>query len=316
MSIEQKLQEANSILVDLGLPRQQLNDRTSLCLLCLADMRPDRAWKDAGAPLVGITPIMDWSKEHYQKNYAPNTRETFRRQSMHQFIQAGICLYNPDKPERPVNSPHAVYQIEPHLLDVLKAFGTAQYKTQLAAFLRVKQSLAERYAKNREMNMVPVQVKAGLTIKLSAGEHSELIRAIIESFAPRFVPDGALVYVGDTGDKHGYFDADLLKKLGVKLDNHGKFPDVVIYHREKNWLLLIESVTSHGPVDSKRHEELNGLFKDSTAGLVFVSAFPDRKVFLRYLETIAWETEVWIAAAPTHMIHFNGSRFLGPYGKT
>ena len=315
MSIEQKLQEANSILVDLGLPRQQLNDRTSLCLLCLADMRPDRAWKDATAPLVGITPIMDWSKEHYQKNYAPNTRETFRRQSMHQFIQAGICLYNPDKPERPVNSPHAVYQIEPHLLDVLKAFGTAQYKTQLAAFLRVKQSLAERYAKNREMNMVPVQVKAGLTIKLSAGEHSELIRAIIENFAPRFVPDGALVYVGDTGDKHGYFDAELLKKLGVELDNHGKFPDVVIYYGAKNWLLLIESVTSHGPVDAKRHDELGRLFQGSTAGLVFVSAFPDRKVFLRYLETIAWETEVWIAAAPTHMIHFNGSRFLGPYGE-
>lgn len=88
---------------------------------------------------------------------------------------------------------------------------------------------------------------------------------------------------------------------------------MVIYFTEKNWLLLIESVTSHGPVDAKRYDELSKLFKDCTAGLVFISAFPTRKVFIKYQEVIAWETEVWIADAPTHMIHFNGSRFLGPY---
>lgn len=101
----------------------------------------------------------------------------------------------------------------------------------------------------------------------------------------------------------------------MNLDGHGKFPDVVIYYPKKNWLLLIESVTSHGPVDSKRHDELMKLFGRSSAGLVFVSAFPDRKTFLKYLGVIAWETEVWIANAPSHMIHFNGARFLGPYEK-
>ena len=121
-------------------------------------------------------------------------------------------------------------------------------------------------------------------------------------------------YIGDTGDKHGFFDKDLLASLEIVLDNHGKLPDVVIYMRDKNWLLLIESVTSHGPVDSKRQLELARLFKGCQAGLVYFSAFPDRKTFLRYLNVIAWESEVWIADAPTHMIHFNGSRFLGPYG--
>jgi hypothetical protein len=97
------------------------------------------------------------------------------------------------------------------------------------------------------------------------------------------------------------------------LDNHGKLPDVVIYNTEKNWLFLIESVTSHGPVDSKRQTELEELFTRCTAGRVYVSAFPNRKIFTKYLENIAWETEVWIAAAPTHMVHFNGPRFLCPY---
>jgi len=122
-----------------------------------------------------------------------------------------------------------------------------------------------------------------------------------------------LIYAGDTGDKWGYFDAVLLSKLGVNVDAHGKMPDVVLHYPERNWLLLIESVTSHGPVDGKRHAELARLFADSTAGLVYVTAFPNRAIMGRYLGEIAWETEVWVADAPSHLIHFNGERFLGPY---
>ena len=310
---EKRLKEVHSVLLDLGLPRQQLNDRTALCLLALLDLTPKKKWESASAPLIGITPIMDWAKENFDTEYAANTRETFRRQSMHQFIEAGICTYNPDKPERPVNSPKAVYQIESNLLAVLQTFGTDAYKTQLEQYLKKRPTLIERYAKAREMNMIPVKIKGGRQIALSPGEHSALIKAIVEDFGSRYAPGGELVYVGDTGDKYGFFDEELFSGLGVQLDNHGKMPDVVIYLRDKNWLLLIESVTSHGPVDSKRHGELATLFKNCSAGLVYISAFPNRKVFLKYLETIAWESEVWIADAPSHLIHFNGVRFLGPY---
>lgn len=313
MSKQKKLQEAMSILEDLGMPRPQLNERTAFCLLALVNMTPTKKWADCENPLIGITPIMDWAKEHYDAEYAPNTRETFRRQSMHQFIEAGVCLYNPDKPDRPVNSPKAVYQIEPNLMEVLLLFGSDTYEDALKEYQADRKSLVEQYAKVRKMQMVPVKVKEGYQINLSPGIHSELIRDIVEDFCPRFAPGGELVYIGDTGDKHGFFDKDLLAKLSMVLDNHGKLPDVVIYMREKNWLLLIESVTSHGPVESKRQIELARLFKTCTAGLVYVSAFPDRKTFLKYLDVIAWESEVWIADAPSHMIHFNGSRFLGPY---
>lgn len=166
------------------------------------------------------------------------------------------------------------------------------------------------------MAMIPVKVNSGIEIVLSAGEHSTLIKQIVEEFSPRFVAGGRLLYVGDTGDKYGYFDTDALKHLSVVLDNHGKLPDVVIYSAERNWLFLVESVTSHGPVDSKRHTELEQLFASCSAGLVYVSAFPNRKIFLKYIEAIAWETEVWIADDPSHMIHFNGAKFLGPYAKT
>ena len=159
---------------------------------------------------------------------------------------------------------------------------------------------------------IPVELD-GIEINLSPGAHSLLIKSIIEEFGSRYVHGGKLIYVGDTGEKWGYFNKALLKSLNVEIDQHGKMPDVVIYYPDKNWLLLIESVTSHGPVDGKRHGELAYLFKDSTAPLVYVTAFPSRAIMANYLSSISWETEVWCSDAPSHLIHFNGDKFLGPY---
>ena len=141
---DKRIQEALEVLINLGLPRAQQNERSALCLLALLNLTIDKNWRESTNPLVGITPIMDWSRQHYEKDYAPNTRETFRRQSMHQFVDAGIALYNPDKPDRPVNSPHAVYQIEPTLLTVLKTYGTDKYQHNLATYLKEQTTLAER----------------------------------------------------------------------------------------------------------------------------------------------------------------------------
>ncbi|NOS75047.1 MAG: restriction endonuclease [Methyloglobulus sp.] len=308
-----QINDALQILIALGLPKAQRNERSALCLLALLNLTPSKKWIQAENPLIGITPIMDWVREHYQKEYAPNTRETVRRQTMHQFVDAGIALYNPDNPSRPVNSPKAVYQIEPEALNLMRSFGSEPWADRLKDYLAQSESLIFKYAKEREQQRIPVQIASGKEITLSPGEHSELIRAIIEDFAPRFAPGSLLVYAGDTGDKWGYFDAALLNNLGIKVDSHGKMPDVVLHYTKRNWLLLIESVTSHGPVDGKRHAELSKLFSGSTVGLVYVTAFPNRVIMSRYLGEIAWETEVWIADAPSHLIHFNGVRFLGPY---
>lgn len=304
---------ANRILISLGLPRAQQNERSALSLLALINLTPGKPWAKAEDPLVGITPIMDWVREHYGKEYAPNTRETFRRQTMHQFCDAGVALYNPDKPDRPVNSPKAVYQIEPFALQLLQTFGTTQWHDRLTAYLAERETLVAKYAKEREHNRIPVEIAPGKEITLSPGTHSELIRAIIEDFAPSFAPGSVLLYAGDTGDKWSYFDAALLAELGVNVDSHGKMPDVVLHFTKNRWLLLVEAVTSHGPVDGKRHAELAKLFAGSKAGLVYVTAFPNRSIMGRYLGEIAWETEVWVADAPSHLIHFNGIRFLGPY---
>jgi len=310
---EKRINDALQVLRALGLPRAQQNERSALCLLALLNLTPGKAWSRAENSLIGITPIMNWARKHYQKDYAPNTRETVRRQTMHQFVDAGIALYNPDMPNRPVNSPKAVYQIEPATLELFRSFGTKVWRKKLTGYLAERETLASKYAKEREQNRVPVHIARGEKISLSPGEHSELIRAIITEFGPRFAPGSVLIYAGDTGDKWGYFDETELSGLDVKVDSHGKMPDVVLYDAERNWLLLVEAVTSHGPVDGKRHAELTELFAEAKAGLVYVTAFPSRAIMARYLGEIAWETEVWVAEAPSHLIHFDGERFLGPY---
>jgi adenine-specific DNA-methyltransferase len=162
------------------------------------------------------------------------------------------------------------------------------------------------------MNMIPLVIR-GQPLALTPSAHSQLIKAIVEQFGPRFVPGAEVLYIGDTGSKMVHFDQVTFASLGLSFDTHGKFPDVILYFREMNWLLLIEAVTSHGPVDAKRHAELALLFAHSTPGLVYVTAFPDRQTMARYLGDISWETEVWIADAPGHLIHFNGESFFGPH---
>ena len=256
---------------------------------------------------------MDWIRDTYGKEYAPNTRETFRRQTLHQFVDAGLALYNPDQPNRAVNSPKACYQIAPELFDILRTYGTVKWQALVQDWLSKRQTLAAQYAAEREMQMIPLTLDNGTEIKLSPGAHSQLIHDIVTEFGPRFAPGSEVIYLGDTGAKEDFFKKERLAQLGVKVDRKGKLPDVVLYWPERHWLLLIESVTSHGPVDGKRHKELRKLFDSATPGLVYVTAFPDRKTMGKYLTDLSWETEVWLAEAPTHMIHLNGDRFLGPH---
>jgi hypothetical protein len=308
-----RIAEAQSILTAFGLPVEQRNERAALTLLALLDLPANKSWDEASDPLRGVTPIMEFVAKHYGKKWAPNTRETVRRFTLHQFEQAGLVVANPDQPDRPTNSPRYCYQVEPRALAVIRRFGTPDWDGALRRYLADVRTLAQRYAQARDMQRIPLDLTSGATIRLSAGGQNVLIQRIINDFCPRFTPGAKPVYVGDTDKKWAYFDPDYLRSLGVAIEEHGKMPDIVVHFTKRNWLVLIEAVTSHGPVNPKRLTELKSLFAGSKAGLVFVTAFLNRRGLLKYLGAIAWETEVWVADGPDHMIHFNGERFLGPY---
>ncbi len=306
-----RIEEALAILKAIAAPREQQNERSALCLLALANIQPEIPWNQATAPRRGITEMMDWFGEFYGKKYAPNTRETIRKQTIHQFIQMGLIIENPDEPTRPINSPKWCYQLHQQSLLLLQAYSSKNWDNAHQEYTVSVVNILQN--KNRNLLHVPVTLPNGQAIKLSSGGQNNLIKDILEKFCPKFTPGGIVLYVGDAGEKFIVNEANKMREIGLDLDPHGKMPDLVIHCTQRDWLVLIEAVTSHGPVNLKRRNELKQLFLPSGKGLVFVTAFPDRKNMTRYLAEISWETEVWVADHPEHMIHFNGERFLGPY---
>jgi len=164
-----------------------------------------------------------------------------------------------------------------------------------------------------EKSMASIADAAGVTIQLKPGKHHRLIKGLIEKFVPHFVPGSRVLYAGDTSEKSGYFDKAGLAALGMKVNMLSKMPDVILYYPTMNWLLLVEAVTSHGAINEKRHCELAMLFSRCTAGKVYLTVLPKRTDMARHFADISWETVVWVAEAPKHIILFNGEHFLGPY---
>lgn len=308
-----QIRNAQAVLHGLGFGVRQSNEMAALVLLALLDLKPGKPWSDATAPLRGITPIIGFISENYGIDYAPNTRETIRDEAVKFFAEAGLLLRNPDEPGRPTNSGKTVYQVEPTALDLLQTHGTDKWPSKLAAYLKSHAAIRAEIHRQRTLARVPVTLPGGKTVTLSAGGQNPLIKAVVEEFCPRFTPGATIAYIGDTENKFLHLDARYFEGLGIKLDAAAKMPDVVAHDQRRNWLILIEAVTSVGPVDGKRRMELKELLKNTKAGLVFVTAFETRKVMQSFLGQISWETEVWIAEDADHLIHFNGERFLGPY---
>lgn len=308
-----KIDEAKTILKELGLPVAQQNEISAYTLLALSGIKPNRKWANATRESQKISKgIMAFCKDIYKKEYAPNTRETFRKQVLHQFVQARIADYNPDNPSLPVNSRNAHYALTTEALEAIKAYGTKAWKESAKRFKSEVGELSKRYLKERKQNLIPVKLSNGKTLKLSPGKHNVVQAAIVQDFAARFANGSEVLYLGDTSNKDLYVDKKVLKEIGIPITQHSKLPDVVLFDRKRNWLFLVEAVTSHGPVSPKRVIELEELLKDCKTGKIYVTAFPDFAELNKHSSNIAWETEVWVVDFPAHMIHFNGDRFIGP----
>jgi type II restriction enzyme len=310
-----RIGQAQAVLKALGLPQHQQNQISALTLLALCGIAPNDPWTQASREGRTVTKgVMDFIRERYKVTYAPNTRETVRRQVLHQFVLAGVADYNPFDPGLPTNSPRAHYAVSEAALSAIRSFGSAEWEATVARFLARRTALIEIFQRRRSSRMIPVRFPDGKLVSLSPGAHNRLQKAVVEHFAPRFAQNPRLLYLGDTARKNLYVHAETLKALRVPITEHDKLPDVIIWDQKRKWLFLVEAVTSHGPMSQKRVLELEQILGGCHAGLIYVSAFPDMREFRRHINDIAWDTEVWIAELPEHLIHYNGDRYLGPRG--
>ena len=311
-----KLKEAMMILHAMEFGPKQRNEAAGYALLALLNLGPYDPWDEAQDPLRGITPIIDFVAVKYRMRYAANTRETIRDEAVKYFVEEGLLVKNPDDPNRPTNSGKTAYQIERTALRLCKTFKTDAWGPALKRYLATRKEIKRELQRAREIARIPVHLPSGGQITLSPGGQNPLIKIFIEGFCPRFVSGGIVLYVGDAENKFQHFEAEYFKRLGVEIDSAAKMPDIVVHDPKREWLVIGEAVTSAGVVDGKRRRELKDIFAGFRSGLVFVTAFESRDAMGRFLSQISWETEVWIAEDPDHVVHFDGERFLGPYPDT
>ena len=302
-----KVDEVRQLLKEIGMPEKQQADICCYVLLAMANVKEVDSWKIATNEWIRIHDIIQFIGANYGVIYAENSRETFRKQALHHFRTAALIEDN----GKATNSPNYRYRLTAETLEMVRSIGGRKESSAIERFVTYHEKLIEIYASKKEMTKMPVKIN-NHEFTVSPGKHNELQKAIIEEFAPRFAPNSECLYVGDTIEKDLVKNVEKLKELGFEITLHDKMPDVVLYREDKDWLYFIESVTSVGPMDPKRINEISEMTKNVTAGKIYVTAFQNFAVFKKFSDSLAWETEVWISEMPDHMIHLNGDRFMGP----
>ena len=302
-----KLEEAKDILNQLKVPQKQQSDLCGYVILAMADIKRDDKWVNATNKWIRIHDVIRYIREFYEVSYAENSRETFRKQAMHHFRNAAFIEDN----GKATNSPNYRYRLTDEMLSVVKSYQSVKWENERDNFLNSHNNLIDIYRSKKAMQKMPVKIN-GSDFSFSPGKHNHLQKLIIEEFAPRFAENSECLYVGDTIQKDLVKNEERLKELGFEITLHDKMPDVVLYSEDKHWIYFIESVTSVGAMEPKRIKEIEEMTQQVSAGKIYVTAFLDFKTFKKFSESLAWETEVWIADMPDHMIHLNGDRFLGP----
>lgn len=291
--------------------------KEKMACACLAVAGVKTSLKEARSMMNGVflrtRDVIAFENEHYGENIAMGSYDDIRRKDLKPLTDLGYVVNSADFDMAATNNPTRGYALSAPFCKLVQSYGTKSWSKTLALFTETQRKLREELERKRAAEKVPVTLPSGVDLELSAGEHNILQKRIIEDFLPEFGMGAQVLYVGDTSDKYLYRDEEALKAINFFELEHDELPDIVAYSKEKNLLFLIEAVHSSGPMSESRISALKGLLKDCPANIVFFTAFLDMKEFRKWLTQIAWETEVWIADIPHHLVHFNGCKFLDIY---
>lgn len=294
-----------------GLPTDRRREK--MAGACLATGQIVSSLKEAKSVMDGrflkTRDIIDFEKTHFNESISPGSYDDIRRKDLKPLLEAGLVINSADLNHAATNNPHRGYALDAQFAALIKTFGTKKWDEKLAYFLEIRQKIREEMERRRALERIPVTLPSGLTLELSTGEHNLIQKKIIEDFLPTWGMGAEVLYVGDTTDKYLHRNAEALKALNITLE-HGELPDIVAFSRQKNLLFLIEAYHSSNPMNQQRVNQLRRLTGKCPAEVVLVTAFLTRTDGMRHLKEVAWETEVWFANEPEHMIHLNGHKFL------
>ncbi len=315
----QLLENAISILSSVGIPVSNKTERSlermAMSLLAIAGITNN--WQEASDKrFLKTREVINFINQHFEENISLGSYDNIRRNDLKLLVVGGLILNSSDKPNAATNDPTRGYSLSSDFKTLIHSFETKDWQNNLNKFMANRETLEELLSRKRLIAKVPIKLPTGKILDLSMGKHNDLQKAIIEEFLPRYGQGCEVLYVGDTANKMLYLDEAKLKELHFFELAHDELPDIIAYDNKRNWLYLIEAVHSSGSISEVRMLELKRLTKGCKADIVYVTAFLTKVEFRKWVTDIAWETEVWIAENPDHLIHFNGDKFLGPYKPT
>jgi len=323
-----KISEALDILTEIGVPLDRQTKRRrlrlALTLLAVSNVKPGDDWHSAaywqGKDSWSVTTreIINFWNQHYLedlgKPISSGSYDDVRRKDLALLVPSGLILRSAGNPNANTNNPTRSYAINPEAVSILHSYGTSKWQQNILEFKREFGDLSQRLDRGTEQIKIPVRLPSGITLELKAGQHNAIQRAIVEEFLPRFGNGAKVLYIGDSDKKILIRESHDLLDLGFeKFTDTDLLPDIVAYDSVRNWLFLVEAVHSSNPIDPVRHLLLEEMTRNCTAPVIFVSAFQNRNSFRQFVADISWQTEVWIADEPKHLIHFDGEKFLGPF---
>ena len=313
------INQALDIISTMGIPLEGKTPRSlekmAVVFIAVAQVNKKRDWSQAKDSDDGISlksrDIIDYMNENLEENISSGSYDDIRRKDLKLLVLDG--LVSRTQPNAARNSPTRGYCLSPEYGNTVRTYGTDNWEANVKNLMSGRQTLKDKLAKKRDLAKIDVKLPSGTKLIFTPGEHNELQKQIIETFLPYFGRGAEILYVGDTADKFLHIDRPALESLSFFELKRGELPDVVAYNKAQNWLFLIEAVHSSGPISPIRLLELEKLTEQCKADRIYVTAFLDKPTFRKFVADIAWETEVWIAENPDHLIHFNGDKFFGPY---
>ena len=304
------------ILKAVGIPVDELTSdrrREKMAGACLAAGQIVKSFKEAKSVMDGCflktRDIIDFENIHYGEIISSGSYDDIRRKDLKPLLDEGLVINSSELDQAATNNPNRGYTLSAPFANLLKAYDTNKWEERLFAFIEIHLKAKKELEKKRAMERIPVTLPSGVTLELSTGEHNLLQKKIVEDFLSKYGMGAEVLYIGDSIDKYLHRDTEALQQLHISLE-HRTLPDVVAYSREKNLLFLIEAYHSSNPMNNERVGSLKQLVADCRANVVFITAFLTKTEGLKHLKEIAWETEVWFANEPDHMIHLNGHKFL------
>lgn len=305
------------VLQGLGIPMDNMTDRRKerMAEACLAVSGVKRHFAEATSEGVFLRTrdIICFMNENYGETISLGSYDDIRRKDLLLLVQSGIVVNSSALDALATNNPTRGYSVCPAFSALLRSIGTSSWPEELEKSKACIRNLRDELFQKYEKQKIPVCLPSGDVLSLSAGEHNVLQKMIIEEFLPRFGMGARLCYVGDTSNKLLYVDKAKLQSICFFSLEHEELPDIIAYSEDKNLLFLIEAVHSAGTMSDARVSRLKSKLGGCTANCVFVTAFMTKKELRRWVMDIAWESEVWIAEQPDHLVHFNGYKFLEIY---